>query len=127
MGGPLDGSEALIAGERHPFAVSINTDTDGFYVIEHQVAGQRLGALERTQDDVIARWHQRSSPTDFTNGDAVIVKATGQQGMLLAQQISVHEDGTSDEGWLTEIGPDRKWFPADELRIATADELGDNG
>jgi hypothetical protein len=52
----------------HPFAASMNTDTDGYYAMEYQVAGQRVGDLVLTDDDVIGRWHQRSSADDFMTG-----------------------------------------------------------
>ena len=79
VGGPLDGHVKLMQEDRHPFMVSLNTDTDGYYVMEYQVGGRRIGAgnLELTSDDIIARWHQRSSAQDFMTGDAVIVKDSG--------------------------------------------------
>jgi len=127
VGGPLDGRVQLVNSGRHPFVVSVNTDTDGYYGMEYQVAGQRIGVadLELTSDDVIARWHQRSSADDFMTGDIVIVKETGVRAMAVAPMSVVYDDGTTDEGWSVSIEAQMVFVKPDEIRIATAQELND--
>ena len=53
--------------KHHHFVVSMSTNIDGYYGMHYQVHGQRIGPsdLELTREDVIARWHQRSSAHDF--------------------------------------------------------------
>jgi hypothetical protein len=63
---------------------SMSTDTDGYYAMDYQVAGQSIDDMELTEDDVIAQWHQRSSANDFMTGDTVIVKATGASATVFA-------------------------------------------
>lgn len=125
VGGPADGYVELMEEERHPFVVSMSTDTDGYYGMEYQVAGQRIGAshLELTSDDVIARWHQRSSPHDFMTGDAVIVKATGARAMVFAPTTHVNADGTTNEGWTIAIDSNLTFVAANEIRVAVPVEL----
>jgi hypothetical protein len=127
VGGPLDGRVQLVNSGRHPFVVSVNTDTDGYYGMEYQVAGQRIGVadLELTSDDVIARWHQRSSADDFMTGDIVIVKETGVRAMAVAPMSVVYDDGATDEGWSVSIEAQMVFVKPDEIRIATAQELND--
>jgi hypothetical protein len=128
VGGPLDGLAGLMEGNRHPFMISLDTDTDGYYVMEYQVAGQRIGVgnLTLTTDDVIARWHQRSSSEDFMTGDIVIIKATGERVTVLAPTTYLNEDGTAEEGWTIKAGSSLTFVTPDRIRIATADELGEN-
>src|SRR5690349_20477624 len=99
VGGPADGLVHLMDGSRHPFAMDMSTDTDGYYTMEYQVAGQHIGDLELSGEDVIAQWHQRSSAEDFMTGDTVIVKATGVRAMVLAPTTYINDDGSRDEGW----------------------------
>ena len=129
VGGPLDGLAGLMEGNRHPFMISLNTDTDGYYVMEYQVAGQRIGVgdLTLTTDDVIARWHQRSSSEDFMTGDIVIIKATGEHATVLAPTTCLNQDGTAEEGWTIEAGSSLTFVTPDRIRIATADELDEDG
>ena len=128
VGGPADGYVQLMDEKDHPFAVSMNTDTDGYYAMEYQVAGQRIGAgdLKLTNDDVIARWHQRSSAHDFMTGDTVIVKATGARAMAFASTTYVNADGTTGEGWMIAVDSNLTFVAADEIRIATAEELNED-
>lgn len=128
VGGPLDGLAGLMEGNRHPFMISLNTDTDGYYVVEYQVAGQRIGVgdLTLTTDDVIARWHQRSSSEDFMTGDIAIIKATGERATVLAPTTYVNEDGTAEEGWTIRAGSALTFVTPDRIRIATAEELGED-
>jgi hypothetical protein len=91
--------------------------------MEYQVAGQRIGDLELTDEDVVAQWHQRSSPDDFMTGDTVIVKATGAYAMVLADAAQVHDDGTVIDGLMIIIDTNQAFVRADEIRIATAAEL----
>jgi hypothetical protein len=123
LGGPADGYLQLMDGTDHPFAASMSTDTDGYYAMEYQVAGQHIGDLELTADDVIARWHQRSSTHDFLTGDTVIVKATGTRAMAFAPTTLVNADGTTREGWTIAIDSNLTFVAADEIRIALAKEL----
>lgn len=125
VGGPADGYVQLMDENTHPFAASMSTDTDGYYAMEYQVAGQHIGAgaLELTSDDVIARWHQRSSAHDFMTGDTVIVKATGARAMAFAPTTYVNADGTTNEGWMIATGSNLTFVASDEIRIATPDEL----
>ncbi len=122
VGGPADGYVQLMEDEHHPFVVSMSTDTDGYYVMEYHVAGRRIGDLELTNDDVIARWHQRSNAHDFMTGDTVIVKATGASAMAFAETTHVN-DGTADEGWTIVIDSKLTFVAADEIRMATPQEL----
>jgi len=123
LGGPADGYVQLMDEKDHPFAASMNTDTDGYYAMEYQVAGQRVGDLILTDDDVIGRWHQRSSAYDFMTGDAVIVKATGARAMAFAPTTYVNADGTTDEGWTIAIGSNLTFVAPDEIRVALPEEL----
>lgn len=123
MGGPADGHVGLMEEEQHPFVVSMSTDTDGYYGMEYQVAGQHIGDLELTSDDIIARWHQRSSAHDFMTGDTVIVKATGARATLFAPTSQVKADSTSDDGWTIAIDSKLIFVGVDEIRIAIAEEL----
>lgn len=125
VGGPADGYVQLMENHRHPFMVSLSTDTDGYYGMEYQVAGQRIGAsdLELTNDDVVARWHQRSSSHDFMTGDAVIVKASGDRATVFASTTYVNDDGTTDEGWTIAVDSNLTFVGAHEIRIAAAEEL----
>jgi hypothetical protein len=121
VGGPADGYVQLIDEKDHPFAMSMSTDTDGYYAMDYQVAGQRIGTgdLELTSDDVIARWHQRSSAHDFMTGDTVIIKATGARAMAFAPTTRVNADGTTNEGWMIAIDSNLTFVAADEIHIAT--------
>jgi hypothetical protein len=123
LGGPADGYVQLMEQEQHPFVVSMSTDTDGYYGMEYQVAGQRIGDLELTNDDVIARWHQRSSAHDFMTGDTVILKATGALATVLAPTTYINDDRTTNEGWTVVIGSNANFVTADEIRIARPEEL----
>jgi hypothetical protein len=128
IGGPADGHVQLMEDNWHPFMVTLGADTDGYYVMEYEVAGQRIGAgeLELTNDDVIARWHQRSSQEDFMTGDIVIVKDTGARGMVFAPTTYVNDDETIDEGWLVRVGSNLMFVAPEQIRIATALELNDD-
>jgi len=123
VGGPADGYLELMDEKDRPFAVSMSTDTDGYYGLDYQVGGQRIGDLELTSDDVIARWHQRSSANDFTTGDMVIVKATGAHARVFASAARINADGTPDEGWMITIDSNLMFVAAAEIRIATPEEL----
>jgi hypothetical protein len=123
VGGPADGRLGLMESSAHPFGMFLSTDTDGYYVMEYQVAGQRLGDLELTSDDVIARWHQRSSDQDFVTGDVVIVKDTGARGTAFAPTTFVKDDGTTDERWMVSIDSRLVFVTPDQIRVATAQEL----
>lgn len=123
QGGPLDGLTNLWEDDRHPFAISSDADTDGFYVVHHQVAGQRIGDLTLTADDVVARWHQRNSPTDFQVGDTVVVKATGEMALAFAPMSTHFEGGEVVQGWLIVVGDKRRHVTPDEIRVATPEEL----
>jgi hypothetical protein len=103
VGGPRDGDVWLIREDHHPFVVSWSADTDGYYVMEHQVAGRRIGDLELTRDDIIARWHQRSSAQDFMTGDAVIVKDSVARGTVVGPMTVVNDDGTTEELWMVRV------------------------
>jgi hypothetical protein len=122
-GGPADGHVQLMEENHHPFMMSMSTDTDGYYGMEYEVAGQRIGALELTSDDVIARWHQRSSSRDFMTGDTVIIKATGARATVFAPTTHVNANGTADEGWTIAIDSNLTFVAADEIRIAVPEEL----
>jgi hypothetical protein len=129
VGGPLDGQPPeLVQADRHPFVMSLNTDTDGYYVMEYQVGGQRIGEgdLELTSDDIIARWHQRSSAQDFMTGDAVIVQDSGAGGTAVAPTTVVNDDGTTEEGWMVSVDSNLRFVAPDQIRIATAKELSDD-
>lgn len=125
VGGPADGYVELMDEKHHPFVMSMSTDTDGYYGMDYQVAGQRIAAsdLVLTSDDVIARWHQRPSSHDFMTGDTVIVKATGARAMVFASTTRVNADGTTDEGWTIAIDSNLTFVTADEIRIAVPEEL----
>jgi hypothetical protein len=127
VGGPADGYVQLMDEKEHPFSVSMTTDTDGYYAMEYQVAGQSIGDLELTGEDVIARWHQRSSAHDFMMGDTVIVKATGARAMAFGPTTRVHSDGTTDEGWTIAMGSNLTFVAADEIRTALPQELDRGG
>jgi hypothetical protein len=126
--GPLDGQVELMQEDRHPFLVSWSADTDGYYAMEYQVAGQRIGASDRelTSDDIIARWHQRSSAQDFMTGDAVIVKDSGARGTAVGPMTVVNEDGTTEERWMVSVDSNLISVAPDQIRIATAGELSDD-
>jgi hypothetical protein len=128
VGGPADGLVQLIHEDHHPFVVSLNTDTDGYYVMEYQVAGRRIGAgdLELTRDDISARWHQRSSSQDFVTGDAVTVKDSGARGTAFAPTTYVNDDGTTEEGWMVSVDSNLIFVAPDQIRIATPEELSDD-
>jgi hypothetical protein len=123
MGGAADGYLELVDEKDHPFVVSMSTDTDGYYGLDYQVSGQRIANLELTSDDVIARWHQRSSAHDFMAGDMVIVMATGARARVFASSGRVNGDGTTDEGWMIAIDSNLKFVAAAEIRIVTPEEL----
>lgn len=123
VGGPADGYLQLMDENDRPFAASMSTDTDGYYAMEYQVTGQRVGDLDLTDDDVIARWHQRSSAEDFMTGDTVIVKATGARATAFAPTTYVNADGTTDEGWTIAIDANLTFVATDEIRIALPEEL----
>lgn len=127
VGGPADGLMEIMDEKDHPFAVSMSTDTDGYYGLDYQVAGQHIGDLELTSDDVIARWHQRSSAIDFMTGDTVIVIATGARANVFASAARINPDGTTDEGWMITVESNLIFVAAAEIRIATADELSGGG
>jgi hypothetical protein len=119
VGGPADGYLELMDEKDRPFSVSMSTDTDGYYGLDYQVAGQRIGDLELTSDDVIARWHQRSSANDFMAGDMVIVEATGAHARAFASTARVN----ADEGWMIAIDSNLMFVAAAEIRIASPEEL----
>lgn len=123
LGGPADGYVQLMAENEHPFSISMNTDTDGYYGVEYDVAGQQVDGLDLTDDDVIARWHQRSSAEDFMTGDTVVVKATGVRAMAFAPTTRVNANGGTDEGWTIAIGSNLTFVKAEEIRIARPEEL----
>jgi hypothetical protein len=126
--GPLDGHVELMQEDRHPFVMSLNTDTDGYYVMEYQVGDRRIGAgdLELTSDDISARWHQRSSAQDFMTGDAVIVRDSGARGAAVAPTTVVNDDGTTEEGWMVSVDSNLIFVAPDQIRIATPEELSDD-
>jgi hypothetical protein len=101
----------------------MSTDTDGYYGMEYQVAGQRIGELNLTKDDVIARWHQRSSAHDFMTGDTVIIKATGAHATVLAPTTYINDDRTTNEGWTVVIGSNVTFVAGEEIRITRPEEL----
>ncbi len=125
VGGPADGRVQLMEENHHPYVMSLSTDTDGYYGMEYQVTGQRIGTsdLELTNDDIIARWHQRSSSHDFMTGDTVIVKATGTLATVFGPTTYVNDDGTTDEGWTIAVDSNLTFVAADEIRIAAPEEL----
>lgn len=123
LDGPADGYVQLMDEKEHPFAMSLDTDTDGYYAMDYQVAGQQIGDLDLTTDDIIARWHQRSSVHDFMTGDTVIVKATGARATAFAPFTRVNADGTTEEGWTIAIDSNLTLVRADEIRIALSGEL----
>ena len=123
VGGPADGYVQLMDEGQQPFMVSMSTDTDGYYAMDYEVAGQRVGKLELTNDDVIARWHQRSSGHDFDNRRHGHRQATGVHATVFATAVRANADGTTDEGWMIAIASDLTLVAADEIRIASAEEL----
>lgn len=123
VGGPADGYLQMMDEKDHPFSVSMSTDTDGYYAMEYQAAGQSIGDLELTSDDVIARWHQRSGAQDFMTGDTVIVEATGDRAIVFGPTTRVNADGTVDEGLTIAIGRHLNFVAAEEIRIASPEEL----
>lgn len=125
----MAGLSAVFAGISAVCAVSMSTDTDGYYAMDYQVAGQRIGVgdLEMTGDDVIARWHQRSSSHDFMTGDTVIVKATRERATAFASTARVNADGSTDEGWMIASGSNLTFVLTAEIRIATREEVGQDG
>ncbi len=122
-GGPLDGHIEVVDDPPHPFLVEFSGTTDGYYVLEYQVAGRRLGDLTLTADDMIARWRQRTSPTDFMTGDQVVVIATEQRGSVVAPWTRVFEDGPPEEGWMVSDGTRVVFVVAEQIRLLTAEEL----
>jgi hypothetical protein len=128
VGGPADGYVQLIDEKDRPFLISMSTDTDGYYAMEYEVAGQHVGKgdLELTSDDVLARWHQRSSHHDFMAGDTVIVKASGARAVAFAPTTRVNSNGNTDEGWMIAVDSDLVFVGIDEIRIARPEELGEN-
>lgn len=126
IGGPMDGLVQLTTAESHPFVITVNIDTDGYYAVQYQVAGQQIGDLVLTQDDFVARWHQRNSADDFMTGDTVIVKATGARAMAFMPSTTVYEGGTSVSGWMIKTAEGSLIFALpDEIRVATAAELAE--
>ncbi|MGV9805566.1 hypothetical protein [Micromonospora chersina] len=113
--------------DEHPFVVSLNTEMDGYYVMEYQITGRRIGGgdLELTSGDIIAMWHQRSSAQDFMTGDKVIVKDTGARGVAFAPTTYVNDDGTTDEGWMVSIDSKLMFLAPQEIRIVTSQELSE--
>jgi hypothetical protein len=122
LGGPADGLTELLSESDHPFVVELTGDTDGFYIMRYTVAGRQLGGLLLTTDDVLAEWHQRTSPTDFMSGDHVVVVASGEHGLLIGPHTTVYEGGGTDEGWLVQVAGRVVRYSADEIRIATPEE-----
>jgi hypothetical protein len=104
----------------------MSTDTDGYYGLDYKVAGQQVGELILTDEDVIARWHQRSGAEDFMTGDVVIIKATGTHATAFAPTIRVNADGTTEEGWTVAVDSNLTFVMAEEMRIALPDELNDD-
>ena len=100
----------------------MSTDTDGYYGVEYNVAVQQADGLDLT-DDVIARWHQRSSAEDFVTGDTIVVKATGVRVIAFAPTTRVNANGETDEGWTIAIGSNLTFVKAEEIRIARSEEL----
>jgi hypothetical protein len=130
LGGPADGRVEFIHGTRLPSAMVMRTDTDGLYVVEYPVTGQRVDDLDLTEDDAIVRWHQRSSAHDFATGDTVIVKATGERATVFDSTTFYKADGTTEEGWSIYIGSNANaltFVKAEEIRVALPKELDDGG
>lgn len=125
LGGPADGYVELMEKEHQPFMVSMTTDTDGYYAMDYEVAGRQIGKLQLTDDDVIARWHQRSSAHDFMTGDTVIVKSTSDRATVLATTSRINPNGTINEGWTIVVGSKAIFVTKDEIRIATSSESTD--
>lgn len=103
----------------------MTTDTDGYYAMDYEVAGRQIGKLQLTDDDVIARWHQRSSAHDFMTGDTVIVKSTSDRATVLATTSRINPNGTINEGWTIVVGSKAIFVTKDEIRIATSSESTD--
>lgn len=125
VGGPLDGHVTLMDTSRHPFMISLRDDTDGYYVMQYQVAGRRIGEgdLTLTNDDVIAQWHQRSGPEDFQTGDIVIIVKTNERAKVFMPTTFVHDDGTTDDLWMVNVDGTERYVRPDEIRIARPGEL----
>lgn len=125
VGGPADGCTELMDQAKQPITAYMTTDTDGYYAFDYEVSGQRIGVsgLELTNEDVIARWHQRSSACDFTDGDTVIIRATGARATAFAPTTRLHADGSAREGWTIAIEAKLIFVAADEIRIARPEEL----
>jgi hypothetical protein len=128
VGGPLDGRIGIMREDKHPFKLSLNTDTDGYYAMEYQVPGRTRSSVgaELTSEDVIARWHQRSSAQDFMTDDVVIVKDSGARGTAVAPTTVVNEDGTTEEPWLVSVDSNLISVAPDQIRIATPEELSED-
>jgi hypothetical protein len=126
IGGPLDGALHLQETTSHPFGIFTSTDNNGFYALEYQVAGQRIGDLTLTGDDIIARWRQRSSPEDFIVGDTVVVKDTGARATVVGPLTVCYEDGTTTDLWIIDCEGQRISVTPDQIRLPTADELNND-
>lgn len=114
----------LIESEYHPFAISVNSDTDGFYVVRYQVFGRaRIGEFMLTSDDIIARWHQRTSRSDYLTGDIVVLVDSGNIATLISPVTIHNDDGSTIEGWFIVEDGQRRFVTKDQIRIATADEV----
>lgn len=118
-------SHLSLTDRGRPFVISLQSDTDGYYAIEYQVAGRRIGAghLVLTSDDIVAQWHHRSGPEDFHSGDEVIVKESGARAMALAPISIVHNDGRVDEMWLIVTDDEQRHVRPDQIRVALPEEL----
>lgn len=101
LGGPADGYVQLMDEKDHPFAASMNTDTDSYYAMEYRVGGQRVGYLILTDDDVIGRWHQRSSAYDFMTGTRSLSRLRAfarwrsRQPPISTPMVALTKDGQS--------------------------------
>jgi hypothetical protein len=124
LGGPTDGRLELMQG-RLPTSIIMRNDTDGYYAVEYPVTGQQANGLDLTEDDAIARWHQRSDADDFTLGDTVIVEATGERATVFAPTARYNDDGTTEEGWTININGSKAmtFVKAEEIRVALPGEL----
>jgi hypothetical protein len=82
-----------------------------------------VGDLTLTTDDVIARWHQRSSSEDFMTGDMVIIKATAERATVLAHTLRTSMGtGQQKKAGRSRPGPSLTFVTPDRIRMATADE-----
>ena len=126
LGGPADGRLELMQGQL-PTGIVMRTDTDGQYAVEYPVTGQQANDLDLTDEDAIARWHQRSSAYDFASGDTVIVIATDDRAIVFAPTTHYNGDGTTEKGWTINIvgSASMNFVKADEIRVARPDELAD--